>query len=404
MAGPSLFLLVFVAVLTWAVTRPAPSDEPYVVPVPTASAVTSIDPAGAAEALQQLVSAIGAGDRVAARALAGGEETTAARLADLVDVAEAARIDGLTLRYVDGDGALTADGTWAATVDATWAYAGFDPQPTSTEVSVRFAASQDGVFVAGWGGGGLRTPVWMSGPMQVSRSADLLVVAAADTDLAAYVRLAHSAVPTVSSVVTSWRPRLVVEVPVDGAALEAALGTEPGYYAQIAAVTGAGGTFVEGAPIHILVNTDVFAGLGRAGREVVLAHEATHVATAAPSSKAPTWLIEGFADYVALRTTRLQLTQTAGQVAEQLRVGGLPEALPASADFDTRGLHLGAVYEASWLACVVLAERAGPLRLSAFYDAVSTGDDLSKAIVRYFDWSHQDLISAWQDRLARLPR
>ncbi|MFB9314441.1 hypothetical protein ACFFRI_15400, partial [Nocardioides plantarum] len=296
-----------------------------------------------------------------------------------------------------------ADGTWAAAVDVTWAYAGFDPEPSSTEVSFRFRSTADGVVVAGVGGGGLRTPVWMSGPMQVSRTADLLVVAADGVDLATYVRRARAAVPTVSSVVRTWRPRLVLEVPADVGALEAALGAEDGYYAQIAAVTGSGGTIEEGAPSHVFVNPDVFDELGKDGQDVVLAHEATHVATDAPLSKAPTWLTEGFADYVALRRTTLPLTTTAGQVARQVRDDGLPTELPTSAEFDTGGPHLGAVYEASWLACVALAGRRGPEALLRLYESVSDGKPFAAELRRDLDWSEADLLRGWRERLRTLP-
>lgn len=405
MVGPSLFLLLVVGLVAWSLSgsRGDDADEPYVAPRPTAAAA-DIDTTGAAETLQLLVAALGDGDRAAASALAAPDDTTtAALLSDLVDTAVAARLDEVTLRYIDDDGGLAADRTWAAEVDVTWAYAGFDAQATTASVSVRFRDTPDGVRIAGIGGGDLRTPVWMSGPVQVSRSADLLVVAAAGTDLTAYVRLAESAVPTVSSVVTTWRTRLVVEVPADGAALEAALDAEPGYYAQIAAVTGSGGTVEPGAPIHIYVNPDVFSGLGRAGREVVLAHEATHVATNAPSSRGPSWLTEGFADYVALRETALPLTRTAGQVAQQVLEGALPKALPTAQEFDTRGPHLGAVYEASWLVCVTLAERGGPATLERFYSSVSGGESLATALRRDYDWTESDLLAAWQQRLEELP-
>lgn len=327
----------------------------------------------------------------------------AVRLTELVDVASAARIEDFTLRYIDEEGTPSADGSWAATVDSTWAYAGFDPQPTSAEIAVRFTREADGVVIVGLGGGGLRTPVWMSGPIQVSRSNDLLVLASDGTDLDAYVRLARSAVPTVSSVVTTWARRLVVEVPANGAQLEAALDAEAGYYSQIAAVTGSSGDLSEGTPIHILVNPDVFARLGKAGREVVVAHEATHVATAAPFSKAPAWLTEGFADYVALRRTPLPLSRTAGQIAAQVRAEGLPDSLPAAAEFNTRGPHLGAVYEASWLACDVLARIGGPTALSSFYAAVSAGSPIAAALRRSFGLTPDQLIKAWQRVLESLP-
>ena len=403
MAGPLLLVALVVALLVWTLAVPDDQDEPYVAPRPTAGA-TTVDPDGAAQTLQRLTTALGGTDRAAATALAAADDTaTLDRLGELVDVAARARLTDVALRYVDADGGPAADGTWTAAVDVTWAYAGFDPEPSSTEVSFRFRSTPAGVVVAGIGGGTLRTPVWMSGPLQVSRTPDLLVVAADGVDLATYVRRARAAVPTVSSVVRTWRPRLVVEVPADVAGLEAALGAEDGYYAQIAAVTGSGGTIEAGASTHVFVNPDVFDGLGKDGQDVVLAHEATHVATDAPLSEAPTWLTEGFADYVALRRTTLPLTRTAGQVARQVRDDGLPTALPTSAEFDTGGPHLGAVYEASWLACVALARRRGPEALLRLYESVSGGQPLAAELRRDFGWSEADLLSRWRRQLAALP-
>ena len=127
------------------------------------------------------------------------------------------------------------------------------------------------------------------------------------------------------------------------------------------------------------------------------------VATAAPFSKAPAWLTEGFADYVALRRTPLPLSRTAGQIAAQVRAEGLPDSLPAAAEFNTRGPHLGAVYEASWLACDVLARIGGPTALSSFYAAVSAGSPIAAALRRSFGLTPNQLIKAWQRVLESLP-
>ena len=65
-------------------------------------------------------------------------------------------------------------------------------------------------------------------------------------------------------------------------ALDAALGAEPGQYAAIAAVTsGVGDDLDPGVPVHVLVNPDVFGDLDGQGAQVVMSHEATHVATEA---------------------------------------------------------------------------------------------------------------------------
>ena len=48
------------------------------------------------------------------------------------------------------------------------------------------------------------------------------------------------------------------------------------------------------------MNPPVFEPLGPQGAQIVMSHEAAHVATDAAASSMPTWLLEGFADYVAL--------------------------------------------------------------------------------------------------------
>ena len=103
---------------------------------------------------------------------------------------------------------------------------------------------------------------------------------------------------------------------------------------------------------------------------MVMSHEATHVATDAATTSMPLWLVEGFADYVALRDVDLPLSVSAAQVAAQVRLHGAPAELPADAEFDTGGTHLGASYEAAWLACRTLAELGSEDELVAFYDAV----------------------------------
>ncbi|MGA8845779.1 MAG: hypothetical protein WB471_04105 [Nocardioides sp.] len=296
------------------------------------------------------------------------------------------------------------ESTWSAAVAVEWRYVGFDRVPARTETVVRFAIQDTRVLIAGIGGDTLRTPVWMTGPLAVHRSDDSLVLSADPQSLDRFVRLADRAVPVVANVVTGWSPRLVVEVPRDSATLERALDVEPGYYEQIAAVTGAAdGSIASDAPIHVYVNPEVFDALGRSGQEVVLDHETAHVAGDGPLSRAPTWLVEGFADYVALKNSSLPVRTTAAQIRDQVRSGGLPAALPGPAEFNTRGPHLGAVYESAWLACQVLADRGGNAAFLDFYETVSSGASVRVQLRRLFGWSEDDLVTAWRDRLSTLP-
>jgi len=135
----------------------------------------------------------------------------------------------------------------------------------------------------------------------------------------------------------------------------------------------------------------------------VMTHEATHIATDAPvTTGVPLWLLEGFADYVALRGTDLPLTKTAGQVIAQVRADGVPDALPGPAEFDAGATHLGAAYESAWLACLVVADLAGEGALLQIYDDVRRGTEIGRALRRSAGIDEVELTSRWQARLAAL--
>ena len=110
-----------------------------------------------------------------------------------------------------------------------------------------------------------------------------------------------------------------------------------------------------------------------------MSHEATHVATGAPlTSGVPLWLLEGFADYVALHDVDLPITTTAGQIiAAGPRATAPPDQLPGPARVRPDATHLGAAYESAWVACLVLADAGGQDALVRLYEQVSRGQDLA---------------------------
>lgn len=400
MAGLSLCLILAVAGAAWVATRPG---EPYTAPAPEQVA-TGPDAGAAASALEQLVDAVAAGDVEAAEALADPEDAGAVeQLGALASNGEELAVEDLDLRYVD-EVTGVAEGRWSAAVDAAWAFGGFDADPARTEVLVGFRATAEDVWITSVGGGDRRTPLWMTGPLTVDRTDDALVlVAGSPGSIDAYARAAEAAVPVVRRVVPQWRSGLVVEVAADLDQLGAALDVEPADYEGIAALaTSPDGTLAPQAPVHVFLNREVYDQLGPTESQVVMSHEAAHVATAAPSSLAPAWLVEGIADYVALRDVDLPDSVTAGQIIAQVREQGLPEQLPSSADFDSTSTHLGSVYEAAWLVCRVLAQRDGQEALVRLYDAASRSGRVQPELRRLFGWSEQQLLTAWQAELERL--
>jgi hypothetical protein len=399
-AGLSLSLLLVVGLLAWAVL----DDDPYVAR-PPGEPTARVQPAQAAEALHALEQAVDDRDESSARALAPtGDNRAAALLGAVVRNAGALRVRDFTLRYVDEEGALDQDGAWSAAVDATWAFAHFDDASARAEVLVRFVAEDDRVALASLGGGDRRSPIWLDGPVRVRRTDRTLVLvegSAAEAD--GYARRASAAVPVVRRVLPGWTPRLVVEVPRSAAGLDRALDAEPGEYANIAAVTTtADGSLAPDAPVHVFVNPDVFGGLRPQGAQVVMSHETVHVATDAARSSMPLWLLEGFADYVALRDVDLPITTTAGQIIKQVRHDGPPHRLPGAAEFDTSTSHLGAAYEAAWLACRVLAADGGEAALVRFYEAVNHGRLVGAALRSSFGLTRREFTRQWRERLSDL--
>jgi hypothetical protein len=400
LAGALTALVVVAALVTYLAVR----SDPYVAPRPS-GAVPRPDPTGAAASLRRLEDAVASTRPDAAAALAPGDDAHAAELLTaVVTNAGELRVADFSARYVDAVGGVDPAGRWAAAVDLTWRFDGFDREPVHEEVLVGFELHDGAVGITSFGGGDRRSPLWLSGPVEVRRSADTLVLAttAAEADLVA--GRAEAAVPVVRDVLAAWRGRLVVEVPASEQGVDAVLAADPGSYAGIAAVSASvDGTLAPGSQVHVFVNPDVYDGLDPVGGQVVMSHEATHVATGAPlTSGVPLWLLEGFADYVALHEVDLPITTTAGQIIALVRKDGAPDHLPGQAEFDESDSHLGAAYESAWLACLVLADRGGRRPLVSLYEGVSRGRDVDGELQRLFGLSEAELTSLWRQRLQQL--
>jgi hypothetical protein len=396
--GLSLFAAVVLGVVVWL----AKHDSTYHAPLGGPTARTA-DSAGATRLLGRLVADVRHRDP-AGQSL-GATPAESADLRGVVRNARALHVAAFSLRYVDAVGGVSAEGSWAADVAATWRFAGFDQQTVRQEVRVRFAHAPAGLRIAGIGGGDRRSPLWLAGPVQVRRSARSMVLVAGSAARAdRFAALARRAVPQVRSVLPSWRGGLVVEVPTSEDGLEAELHAHPGQYAGIAAVT----TTVDGsrsrrASSHVFVNPQVFDPLRPRGAQVVITHESTHVALDAANSPAPIWLVEGFADYVALHAQRLPLTTTASRISALVRHDGVPEELPTTAQFAPDAPHLEARYESAWLACRLLAKDGGTPALVAFYRAMDAGGELGPELRQHFGLAPVAFTRQWRDLLSHVP-
>ncbi|ONH37219.1 MULTISPECIES: hypothetical protein [Protofrankia] len=253
-----------------------------------------------------------------------------------------------------------------------------------------------------------------------------------------------------------WADRVVVEVPAGGAGFRAASGRAgadgeaavavlpreargPGASAAARALSGDGsgdatdgGTASPGCPPggcapgvssggtdsgiggdgpgvgRVIVNPEVYDRLSVEGRQVVLRHEFTHLASAdVTGAGTPTWLVEGLAETVGHAGVRLAVARAATELAAEVRAGRLPDALPDDAAFSATDGSVPVRYQESWLACRLIADRVGLDGMIRFYRQVGTdgGDPrtrLADALRAVLGVTEADFVTQWRSYLGEL--
>ncbi|MFK4068030.1 hypothetical protein [Streptomyces sp. NPDC029674] len=252
--------------------------------------------------------------------------------------------------------------------------------------------------------------LWDQGRVTAERGRRSLVlgVGQSPAELRAHRELADRAVPAVRDAWPGkWPERVVVLVPRSLDGMARLLGAPASGYRGIAAVT-TGETGGRGrAPAdRIIVNPEAYGVLGEFGKQVVLTHEATHVATRTRTTRAtPLWLSEGFADWVAYRDTGRTPAQAAPELRRAVQRGQLPDALPEDAEFGFGGdaAKLAGAYESAWLACRMIAERWGERKLTDFYRAVGAhpkrAGAVEGALRDVLDTTPEDFTARWRTYL-----
>lgn len=141
-----------------------------------------------------------------------------------------------------------------------------------------------------------------------------------------------------------------------------------------------------------------FAALTPVGRDVVLAHELTHLATRPwTGPRTPLWLVEGLAEQVGLAAFPLPDRLAAAELAAEVRRGLLPTALPTDADLD--GVRAAAAYQQSWLAVDLLTRRYGGAAVLAAYRQAATGG--TQAALARLDTTERALVADLRRALVR---
>jgi hypothetical protein len=275
--------------------------------------------------------------------------------------------------------------TWAPRrVTLHYAIRGFDRAPTSLSQYPTFVRRGGRWYIASFNDfarAGRRSDVdiWDFGPVRVVRAHGVLVLGHPQS-LALMHQVAQeasAAIPRVTAVWgRDWQRRVVVLVPTTQKELSAVVG-DSGDLSQIAAVASAEVQDCPGPPNpvgnRVAVNPRNWGKLSALGRRVVLVHELTHVATrAVTGSCTPTWLVEGFADYVGYRGSGVPTSVVAQELAADVRAGRVPHRLPRDAEFAGGNKRLPQAYEGAWMAARLIASRWGQATLVRFYKAVGT--------------------------------
>lgn len=320
-------------------------------------------------------------------------------------------IGSWTYRLTD----LSAHGKSRATADVRLGYRikGYDSAPVSVDRVLdltRDPADGRWYITADRPAEGGARQLWEQGDIDVVRGGHSLVLGVGRTraELEEIAATADRAVPAVSAAWPErWAGRVVVLVPDTVDDMADLLGSPAANYRGIAAVTtGETGGSGKAPADRVIVNPDAYAMLGAFGQRVVLTHETTHVATRARTSAAtPTWLSEGFADWAAYRDQRRTATEIAPELADAVRAGDVPTALPTDEDFGFAGDadRLAKAYEGGWLACALIADHWGEEKLFAFYRAVGghSGRDgaVEQALHEVLGTTPQDFTARWREYL-----
>lgn len=271
-------------------------------------------------------------------------------------------------------------------VSVSWRLPG-DREPAQHLLWLTFLPVGSRLTVAGTSDGPadrVAQPIWLVERVSTRRQGRATVLAAQGAAVRTWVARGDAAAAATSprllpGFAARWNRDLVIEVPSSRQVFEQVLGVAPGSYAQIAAVAWPEGTDA-GAAVRIIVNPDLAGRLDAQALDVLLAHEATHVATRSAVSSAPSWLVEGFADEVAYDAYPRTAGTAAAALLAHVRADGPPKALPTDAQLGPTAEDLPLEYAESWLACRYLADHYSERALERFYLAVDTGTSVDAAL------------------------
>ncbi len=274
---------------------------------------------------------------------------------------------------------------WVATVPGTYTLAGYDRAPRSFEATYTLVRRTGGWRIADDSDGATPLQMWDLPGLRVLRGRSAIVIGnAPEVRMRDYQEIADTAVRRVTGVWgTDWNAHVVVVTPSTTKEF-AGLLSRPADEGldQVAAITeGEINPDQRAQGDRVVINPKSFTALRAIGRQVVITHELTHVATRSSTIwPVPLWLSEGLADYVGYSGLGLQRARVASELLALVRQGKGPKALPAADDFDPARTKIAPSYAAAWLAVSRLVDIFGQARVVAFYRAISDRPAVDKAV------------------------
>jgi hypothetical protein len=126
-----------------------------------------------------------------------------------------------------------------------------------------------------------------------------------------------------------------------------------------------------------VVNTDNVVHYNPLNLQVLITHEMTHVATRTLGDGVPLLLVEGFADWAALKPLGYPFAVTRPNLARAVRQGRFDGTLPGDGEF--RDSDAAVAYDEGSAFCLWVAETAGPAKLRALYRQFAGSDPPTSA-------------------------
>jgi hypothetical protein len=273
---------------------------------------------------------------------------------------------GLRRRY-------RAEEVYTAPVQARYRFEGQDDSPVLARDSFTFVLTGSGWRIAGPGDSRQRrrddVEIWEGGQVRTVHSTRTLIVHhPGQEDLARrLLRVADRAYAQVRDAWTGpWERKAVILVPRDQDEAERLVGARD--LSRVAAVASSS---VESGAVErvlgnrIVVNTNNVVRYNDLNLQVLITHEMTHVATRTLGGGVPLLLVEGFADWAALKPIGYPFAATRPALAGEVRGGRFDGELPSDPEF--RGREAGVAYEEGSAFCLWVAETFGDRKLQALY-------------------------------------